>query len=52
MMFSGAFVGVELLKHSLVLLLGVSAVLTAFCTLAQVYREETEHEAQLRTPQR
>jgi hypothetical protein len=52
MMFSGAFVGVELLKRSFVLLLGVSAVLTAFCTVAQVYREETEHEAQLRAPQR
>jgi Protein of unknown function (DUF1275) len=45
MMFSGAFVGVQLLKHSLVLLRGASAVLTAFCTLAQLYREETQHEA-------
>jgi uncharacterized membrane protein YoaK (UPF0700 family) len=52
MMFLGAFVGVQLLKHSLVLLLGASAVLTALCTLAQVYREETAHEAQLRAPQR
>jgi uncharacterized membrane protein YoaK (UPF0700 family) len=51
MMFSGAFVGVQLLKHSLVLLLGASAVLTAFCTLAQIYREETQHEAQLSAPQ-
>jgi len=51
MMFSGAFVGVQLLKHSLALLLGASAVLTAFCTLAQIYREETQHEAQLRAPQ-
>ena len=50
MMFSGAFVGVHLLKHSLALLLGVSAVLTAFCTLAQIYREETQHEAKLRAP--
>lgn len=33
MMFSGAFVGVQLLKHSLALLLGASAVLTAFCSL-------------------
>ena len=52
MMFSGAFVGVQLLKHSLALLLGASAVLTAFCTLAQIYREETQHEAKLRAPQR
>ena len=51
-MFSGAFVGVQLLKHSLVLLLGASAVLTAFGTLAQIYREETQHEAKLRVPQR
>jgi uncharacterized membrane protein YoaK (UPF0700 family) len=52
MMFSGAFIGVQLLKHSLVLLLGSSAVLTAFCALAQIYREETEHEAKLRASQR
>jgi uncharacterized membrane protein YoaK (UPF0700 family) len=51
MMFSGAFVGVQLLKHSLVLLLGVSAVLTAFCSLAQIFREETQHEAGLRPQQ-
>jgi uncharacterized membrane protein YoaK (UPF0700 family) len=51
MMFSGAFVGVQLLKHSLALLLGASAALTAFCTLAQICREETEHEAKLRAPQ-
>jgi uncharacterized membrane protein YoaK (UPF0700 family) len=51
MMFFGAFVGVELLKHSLVLLLGTSAALTAFCTLAQILREETQHEANLRAPQ-
>jgi uncharacterized membrane protein YoaK (UPF0700 family) len=50
-MFSGAFAGVHLLKHSLALLLGVSAVLTAFCTLAQVYRDETQHEAGLREQQ-
>jgi uncharacterized membrane protein YoaK (UPF0700 family) len=52
MMFSGAFVGVQLLKQSLALLLGASAVLTAFCSLAQIYREETQHEANLGTPQR
>jgi uncharacterized membrane protein YoaK (UPF0700 family) len=52
LMFSGAFVGVLLLKHSLVLLLGASAVLTAFCSLAQIYREETQHEAALRAPKR
>lgn len=51
MMFSGAFVGVQLLKHSLVLLLGASAALTALCTLAQIYRDETQHEANLRAPQ-
>jgi uncharacterized membrane protein YoaK (UPF0700 family) len=51
MMFSGALVGAQLLKHSLVLLLGASAALTAFCTLAQIYREETQHEANLRAPQ-
>jgi len=52
MMLSGAFVGVQLLKHSLALLLGASAVLTALCALAQIYREETEHEAKLRTSRR
>jgi uncharacterized membrane protein YoaK (UPF0700 family) len=51
MMFSGAFVGVQLLRRSLALLLGVSAVLTAFCALAQIYREETQHEAKLHAPQ-
>jgi len=50
-MFSGAFVGVQLLKHSLALLLGASAILTAFCSLAQVHREETQHEAELHAPQ-
>ena len=48
MMLSGALVGVQLLKHSLTLLLGASAALTAFCSLAQIYRAETEHEAKLR----
>jgi uncharacterized membrane protein YoaK (UPF0700 family) len=52
LMFSGAFVGAQLLKHSLALLLGASAVLTAFCALAQIYREETQHEAESRAPQR
>jgi uncharacterized membrane protein YoaK (UPF0700 family) len=51
MMFSGAFVGIQLLKHSLALLLGASAVLSAFCTLVQIYREETQHETKLRAPQ-
>jgi uncharacterized membrane protein YoaK (UPF0700 family) len=51
MIFFGAFAGVELLKHSLVLLLGVAAVLTAFCMVAQVFREETQHEAELRGQQ-
>jgi uncharacterized membrane protein YoaK (UPF0700 family) len=52
MMFSGAFVGVQLLKHSLGLLLGASAALTLLCALAQLYREETQHEANSRVPQR
>ena len=46
MMFSGAFVGVQLLRHSLALLLGTSTVLTSLCTLAQICREETQHEAE------
>ena len=37
---------------SVSVLLGASAVLTAFCSLAQIYREETQHEAKLRAPQR
>lgn len=52
MMLSGACVGITLLKHSLTLLLGFSAVLTVFCTLAQIYREETQHETELRAQQR
>jgi uncharacterized membrane protein YoaK (UPF0700 family) len=52
LMLSGAFVGVQLLKHSLALLLGASAVLTVSCALAQIYREETKHEAELRIPPR
>lgn len=51
MMFLGAYAGVLLLRHSLALLLGVSAALTAICTLAQIYREETQHEAGLRGQQ-
>jgi hypothetical protein len=47
MMLSGAFVGVRLLSHSLVLVLGGSAVLTAFCSLTQVFREETPLEEKL-----
>jgi uncharacterized membrane protein YoaK (UPF0700 family) len=49
MMLSGAYVGVLLVKHSLALLLTVAAVLTALCTLAQIYREETQHEVELRS---
>jgi uncharacterized membrane protein YoaK (UPF0700 family) len=52
MMFSGAYVGVLLVRHSLALLLGASAVLTVFCALAQIYREETQHEAGLHPQQR
>jgi uncharacterized membrane protein YoaK (UPF0700 family) len=44
MMFAGASAGVLLVRHSLVLLLGASAALTILCTLAQLCREETEHE--------
>jgi uncharacterized membrane protein YoaK (UPF0700 family) len=51
-MFSGAIVGVHLLKYSLVLLLGVSTVLTASCMLAQIFRQETQHEEALRPQQR
>jgi hypothetical protein len=51
-MFTGALVGVKLLKHSLTLLLGASAILTAFCSLAQVYREETPVEEKLRDAKR
>lgn len=43
MMSSGAFVGVQLLKHSLVLMLGISVILTALCSLAQICREEAAH---------
>lgn len=52
MMLSGAYAGVLLVKHSLALLLSVSAALTVLCTLAQIYRQETQHEAGLRTQQR
>jgi uncharacterized membrane protein YoaK (UPF0700 family) len=52
LMFFGAFVGVHLLKHSLTLLLGASAILTAFCSLAQVFREETPIEQRLRDANR
>jgi hypothetical protein len=38
-------------RHSLALLLGASAALTAFCALAQIFREETQHEAGLRAQQ-
>jgi uncharacterized membrane protein YoaK (UPF0700 family) len=47
MMFSGAAAGVLLVRHSLVLLLGASAVLTVLCALAQLCRAETEHEIRL-----
>ena len=51
MMFSGAYVGVLALNRSLGLLLGASAALTLLCALAQLYREETQHEAKLRASQ-
>jgi uncharacterized membrane protein YoaK (UPF0700 family) len=52
MMFSGAYVGVLLVRRSLALLLAASAVLTVFCALVQIYREETQHEAALSPQQR
>jgi uncharacterized membrane protein YoaK (UPF0700 family) len=52
MMFSGAYVGVLLVRHSLALLFAASAVLTVFCAVAQIYRVETPHEAGLRAQQR
>ena len=51
LMFSGAFIGVHLLRHSLVLLLAASAILTLFCMLAQFFRLETQHEAELNVAQ-
>lgn len=48
MMLSGAFIGAQLIRHSLALLLAASAALTGFCVLVQIFREETEQEAGLR----
>ena len=47
MMFSGAATGAMLLRHSLALVLGGAALLTAFCAIVQLLRNETEHEATL-----
>lgn len=48
MMFSGAYVGVALLRHSLATLLAVAAAGSALCAVLQLYREETQHESQLK----
>ena len=48
MMFLGAASGALVLRHSLVNLLGLSALLVTGCAVLQLYREETSHEAKLR----
>jgi uncharacterized membrane protein YoaK (UPF0700 family) len=47
MIFLGAGTGAILLRHSLALVLGGAALLTAFCAIVQLLRNETEHEARL-----
>ena len=47
MMFMGAVTGAMLLRHSLALVLGWAALLTVFCAIIQLLRNETEHEARL-----
>ncbi len=46
-MFAGAFVGALLLRHSLALVLSVSAALTLGTAAMHVFRDETTHEAKL-----
>ncbi|WP_433963628.1 DUF1275 family protein [Tunturiibacter gelidiferens] len=46
MIFMGAATG-AMLRHSLALVLGGAALLTAFCATVQLLRNETEHEARL-----
>jgi uncharacterized membrane protein YoaK (UPF0700 family) len=47
MMFLGAATGALLLRHSIALVLGGAALLTAFCAIVQILRNETELEAKL-----
>jgi uncharacterized membrane protein YoaK (UPF0700 family)/pimeloyl-ACP methyl ester carboxylesterase len=47
MMFMGAATGAMLLRYSLSLVLGWAALLTVFCAIIQLLRNETEHEARL-----
>ena len=47
MMFMGAATGALLLRHSIALVLGGAALLTACCAIVQILRNETEHEAKL-----
>jgi uncharacterized membrane protein YoaK (UPF0700 family) len=46
-MFAGAFAGAILLRHSLVLVLSISALLTLMTALLHIFRNETAHEAKL-----
>ena len=48
MMFLGAVSGALILRHSLVHLLGLSALLVTGCALMQLFREETSHEVKLK----
>jgi uncharacterized membrane protein YoaK (UPF0700 family) len=47
LMFAGATAGAMILRHSLVLLLLLSTLLTAVCAVVQIFRDETAHEANL-----
>ena len=48
MMFLGAASGALVLRHSLVNLLGLSALLVTICAVMQLFREETSHEVKLK----
>jgi uncharacterized membrane protein YoaK (UPF0700 family) len=48
MMFLGAVAGALVLRHSLVNLLGLSALLVTSCAVLQLFREETNHEVKLK----
>jgi uncharacterized membrane protein YoaK (UPF0700 family) len=48
MMFLGAVSGALVLRHSLVSLLGLSALLVTSCAVLQLFREETSHEVKLK----
>lgn len=47
LMFVGATVGALIVRHSLVLLLLLSTLLTVCCAVVQIFRDETAHEAKL-----